>query len=871
MLTAGTRLGPYEVVSAAGAGGMGEVYRARDSRLDRTVAIKLLPPHLAGRDDLRQRFQTEARAIARLQHANICAVFDVGEEGGVDYLVLEYLEGETLEKQLERGPLPISDVLRTGAQIAAGLDAAHRAGITHRDLKPANVMLTKSGAKLLDFGLAKVSQTTPPMGSATSVDTMTKALTVEGTIMGTFQYMAPEQLEGEEADARTDIFALGLVIYEMVTGRKAFQGKSQATLISSIMSSDPQPVSALQPATPPALERVILRCLAKDRDERWQTARDLCRELEWIALGGSQAGAPAPMPSSVAKRRPARLAWAVAAAGFLAAAVISWLYFHRTVPSGPVARFTVSFPAKLQFLAGPLLSPDGGTAALWFGNGADWQLYLYTLATGQIRPLPNSAKVTNLCWSPDGRNLAVRNPVSGEVSKIEVSTGSITALVKSSGSGGIAWNRAGVILYDNNDGALYRIAAEGGTPKKVLALTSPRTFLLQFLPDGDHFLMGVYADTTPEIRVASLAGGAPRLLLPAVSGAQYLLDRLLFLRANTLLAQPFDPGSAALSGGPVTIASNVDGNRVFTASESGVLMFHREIAVTSQELTWYDRSGKKLGSVGAPDQYTNPAISPDGKRLAVGVGDINAHKRDIWIYDLVRGGNYRLTFDPADDYNPVWSPDGRYVAFSSNRRGKRDLYRKLASGTGDDELLLASADDKSLESWSPDGRLLWFNLGDPKTRNDIYHFSLDDRKVTKYIATPFNEDKAQLSPDGRLLAYHSTESTRDEVYLQPYPATGERWQVSTAGGNDPQWRGDGKELFFISGNSIVGADIKTAGKNVEIGIPHPLFEAKLPPNSRNRFVPSRDGQKFLVVWQPESPQATGFETIMNWPELLKTK
>jgi dipeptidyl aminopeptidase/acylaminoacyl peptidase len=376
-----------------------------------------------------------------------------------------------------------------------------------------------------------------------------------------------------------------------------------------------------------------------------------------------------------------------------------------------------------------------------------------------------------------------------------------------------------------------------------------------------------------ETRIGSLSGSSPRFLVK--ENARYALpNRLLFARGSTLLSQAFDPGKAAMLGAPASVVSGVlvGGNALLSASENGVLMFQRDVGAAILDLTWCDRTGRKLGTVGATDQYSNPAISPDGKRLAVGIGEVTAHTRDIWVYDLERGGRYRLTYDPADDFNPVWSPDGRYIAFSSNRRGKRDIYRKLASGTGDEELLYGSAtEDKAVESWSPDGKFLWFNLTDPKNRADIYQLSLDDRKVAKYISTPFDEDHAQLSPDGRWLAYHSLESSHEEVYLQPYPATGERWQVSTAGGTEPQWRGDGKELFFMAGNALTAVDIKVTGKSVQIGIPHPLFEAKIPVISlRNRYVPTKDGQKFLVIWQQEQ-QATGFDTIVNWTELIKGK
>jgi hypothetical protein len=423
---------------------------------------------------------------------------------------------------------------------------------------------------------------------------------------------------------------------------------------------------------------------------------------------------------------------------------------------------------------------------------------------------------------------------------------------------------------------LNLVSAEGGTPRQVSPAASRYGLgFLQWLPDGEHFLVSLPSGGTEyETRAVSIRGGNPKTILQASGSAIYAPEgRLLFVRNNALLAQPFDPARLELSGSPSTLAPIIDaGNRrSFGVSRNGILMFHAAIKSAGQQMTWFDRAGRKLGEVGGVNFYTNPAISPDGKRLAVGVGDYNLKKRDIYVFDLVRGGSYRLTFDPADDFNPTWSPDGRYIAFGSDRKGRRDVFRKLASGTGEDEVLFEDQTAQKVpESWSHDGRFLWMTVNLPGKSNDIYLFSLADRKFEKYIATPFSEDKAQLSPDGRWLAYHSQESGRDEIYLQPFPATGERWQVSTSGGTEPQWRGDSKELFFLWDKAITAADIKPTGKSVEIGIPHKLFETSVDTNAvRNRYRAAADGEKFLVVFRPEQDEATGFDTIMNWPELLR--
>jgi Tol biopolymer transport system component/tRNA A-37 threonylcarbamoyl transferase component Bud32 len=850
-LKPGAKLGPYEVVSPIGEGGMGEVYKARDPRLDRTVALKV------SKAEFTERFAHEARMVAQLNHPRICTLYDVGP----NYLVMEFVEGVPL-----KGPLSADKAMEYAVQILDALDAAHRQGIIHRDLKPANILVTKQGIKLLDFGLAK-------QAIALNQDDATRtALTTEGTIAGTLQYMAPEQLQGKVIDARADIFSFGCVLYEMLTGKRAFDGQNAASVIAGILE---RPAPSIGEMAPAALDRALKLCLAKDPDERWQSARDLGHEIRWIADGGSNAGKPA----AVADRGLLRFAWGAAAVGLLAAAGLAWLYFHRPVQVLPVARFAVALPSKPPLVNGPLLSPDGKTAALWEGDASYNQIYLYTLATGEIRPLPNSAKVFWACWSPDSRYLASITRDGGDLRKIEAATGSSSVLARTGAADAIAWSRDGVILYENGDGTFYRLPAEGGTPQKVpFSLpVGDRIADLEFLPDSEHFLASVGRNglATSEVKIGSLKGGTAPVLFQ-VSGVALFAppNYILFTRGNALLAQAFDSGKLSMVGSPFTIASGVAGSEAYAASETGVVTFHPSVS-GSLQLTWYDRTGKRLGTVGAVDEYSGPVLSPDGKRLAVAVGSVAAKTRDIWVYDLVRGGSYRLTSDPADDLNPIWSPDGRTIVFTSNRRGARDIYRKLASGTGEDELLYADATPKAVESISPDGKTVWLNITDPKTGSDIYQFSLEDRKLTKYIATPFTEDKAQLSPDGHWLAYRSTENGKAEIYLQPYPATGERWQVSTAGGDEPQWRGDGKELFFLAGNTLsavdIKADIRAAGDSVNIGVPRALFEVSIPPgNLRNHYVAAADGQKFLVVWQPEK-QASGFDAIVNWPELLKGK
>ena len=701
-LPGGTRLGPYEILSPLGAGGMGEVYRARDTRLERAVAIKVLPRHLSASADLRERFEREAKTISRISHPHICALYDVNREGETEYLVMELLEGETLSARLERGALPLEQALRYAVEIADALDFAHRQGIVHRDLKPANVMLTKFGVKLLDFGLAKALGPDGPVESVTSAPTAVN-VTREGTFLGTWPYMAPEQLEGREVDARTDIFAFGTLLYEMATGRTAFSGTSQASLIGSILHTEPPPISMVQPMTPPALDRVVKTCLSKDANDRFQTAHDLRLQLQWIAEGGSQAGVPAPV---VARRRSReRLAWAAAAAATLAALVLALVLLARPREALHMVQSSILPPEKSAFVfdGGPMaLSPDGRRLAFLAptaeGKNLLWVRPLNGMAA---QPLAGTDAASYPFWSPDSRFLGFF--AGGKLKKIDASGGPPQVLCDAQSGRGGTWNREGVILFSPSlRDALQRVSSAGGSPAPATELDASKQEYSHrfpfFLPDGRHFLylaqaMQVGQIGGQEVCIGSLESKERRPLLlansnpvftPAAPGAAS--GHILFSRERTLLAQPFDARRLRLSGEAFPLGEQVQyfanfGFGVFTASDNGILAYQASVAGSMTQVVWLDRSGKQLDVLGPPADYLRPRLSRDGRRVAIDVGDPQTGRFDIWIYDLARRVPTRFTFE-ADSVFPIWWPDDSRIVFQSSRKGQSALSQKVSSGTG---------------------------------------------------------------------------------------------------------------------------------------------------------------------------------------------
>jgi Tol biopolymer transport system component len=872
-ISPGSRLGPHEILALIGAGGMGEVYRARDTRLGRDVAIKVLPGHLSSSEELRQRFEREARTISQLSHPHICALYDVGSQDGVEYLVMELLEGETLTDRLGRGPLPLELLLRCGIEIADALDRAHKSGIVHRDLKPGNVMLTKSGVKLLDFGLAKAVQLSTSKSSLTALPTAAENLTQEGTILGTFQYMAPEQLEGREADARSDLFAFGCVLYEMATGKKAFSGKSQASLIGAIMHSDPPSIGSIQPMTPPALEKVIKGCLVKDPDERWNTAHDVKLQLQWIAEGGSQAGVPAP----VAARRRSRekLAWAVAAAAITAVAILG-IGFVRRAPAKPhLMRFEIPTPEGVTIIDAPRISPDGRTLAF---NATDssgkTRIWLRPFNALTAQPLSGTEGTLRPFWSPDSRFLGFF--AEGKLKKVEVSGGPPQKICDAAGADG-SWSPEGVILFDGRPtDPIYRVSAAGGAPAVAVAPDAGRketgASWPEFLPDGRHFLYLAFGQKNEDntYRIGSLDSKESKVIAPAQSLVTYAPPGyLLFVRDNTLVAQPFDANSLKTTGEPIPMAEHVGATGIglasFSTSRNGVLAYRSGKA--GSRLQWVDRSGKEISTLGEPGEYGSTMLSPTGDRLALQLIDPRSGKADIWLRDLARGVTSRFTFDAANEFQPVWSPDGGTIVFSSDRGGLFDLYQKAASGAGEEKLLLASDEAKFACDWSRDGKYIAYQSRGKKTLWDLWVMpTFGDRKPIPVLQTPFSESRPAFSPDGRWLAYQSNESGRPEIYVQAFPVAEGKWQVSTAGGVEPSWRRDGKELFYGTPDlKLMAVEIR-AGGTFQAGIPQPLFQAHIQSitNVRNHYLATADGQRFLMLAPLGRESMPPTTIVLNW-------
>ncbi len=874
-LAAGTKLGPYEILSPLGAGGMGEVYRAKDTRLDRTVAVKVLASHLSENLEFRQRFEREARAISALTHPHICTLHDVGREDGVDFLVMELLEGESLLDRLGKGPLPTEQVLRYGIEIADALEKAHRQGIVHRDLKPGNVMLTKGGVKLLDFGLAKLQASGVGVASSGTSRLATEAqrsvpLTERGTVLGTYQYMAPEQLEGVEADGRSDIFALGAVLYEMATGQKAFTGKSQASLMGSILRDDPKPISEIAPMTPPAFTRVVKTCLAKDPEDRFQTAHDVKLQLQWIAEGGSQAGLPAPV---VARRRNReKLAWAVAAAGLLAAAVLA-VGFVRRVPKPPrVVRFELATPEDIITIDTPRVSPDGRYIAFnATDTGGKTRIWVRALNALTAQPLAGTEGTTRPFWSPDSRFLGFM--AEGKLKKIEVSGGPAQKICDAPTGADGSWSPEGVILFDGRStDPIRRVSAAGGTPVDAIKPEASRKEASvgwpEFLPDGKHFLYLANGEKSEDsvYRIGSLDSKETQKLVPAQTLVSYAPPGyILFVRDKTLVAQPFDLKTLKTTGEPVPLAEHIGTDSVglarFSVARDGTLAYRT--GETGDRLVWLDRTGREVETVGDPGEYHNPDLSPSGDRLAFDLADPRTGKTDIWVRDVARGVNSRFTFGGADAFGPKWSPDGRWIAYTVGN----DLFEKAADGRGEERPLFKSEDLKFVADWSRDGRTIAFNARAKETGWDIWTLSATgDAKPTAFRKTPFLELLPAFSPDGRLLAYMSNESGRPEIYVETFPEAGGKWQISAAGGVEPRWRADGKELYYRAPDQkMMAVEIRMESGTLKAGVPRALFAGRFDTGTaRNRYLPSPDGQRFLLVAPLGREAMTPTTVVLNW-------
>jgi serine/threonine protein kinase len=880
-IAAGTRLGSYEVVAQIGAGGMGEVYRARDTRLNRIVAIKVLPTHLAGRPELRERFEREARTIASLNHPHICTLFDIGQQDGIDYLVMEYLEGETLAQRLLKGPLPLEQVLQYAIEISDALDKAHCKGITHRDLKPGNIILTKSGAKLLDFGLAKLRQEAAPATPLSQLPTLAEAVTAQGMILGTLQYMAPEQVEGktDQVDARTDIFAFGAVVYETATGKKAFEGKTSASVMAAILKDEPPAMSSLTPMTPPALDRVVKTCLAKDPDDRWQTARDLSRELKWASESSDYRGGAAVAPARGTRTRP-ELPWLILCA-FVVIVALGATWWRNSRPSPPTMYFRgpTSFSARDMAVA-----PNGHTiAATGYKESARKSvIWIYELGSQDSRPLADTEGAIFPFWSTDGKSLGFF--ADGKLKKLDLDGGPVQTLCDAPSGRGGTWNKDGVILFTPSGqlgSGLYRIAASGGIPTPVSSPDASRGESSQrwpmFLPDGRHFLymtfnVSIQSDSNA-IFVGSLDSKEKRFVTKATANAAYAAPGyLLYYRDKTLFAQRFDPGKFELKGEPAPILTEIQyqarvGRVGFAASDSGLLVAQNSGAVSFSQLIWFDRKGNQIGVVGKPDLYANVSLAPDGKSVAVDKTDTGNQNTDVWIYDLLRDSTKRMTFDPAIDAMPVWSPDASRLAFASARQNVFSLYLKAADGAQEEKPIHHVQADEYPSDWSRDGRYILYNRGP-----ELWFLTLPEMKSTPFLKTPSTLKNAHYSPDGKWVAYASNESGKWEVYVTSFPAAQGKWQVSSGGGEQPRWRGDGKELFYLSSDGKVMSAPVTEGANFDVGAPVPLFQANpreaVGTSEQLFYDVSRDGQRFLINTEVKQAEVEPMSVVLNWAAKL---
>ena len=813
----GARLGPYEILAAIGAGGMGEVYRARDTRLDRTVAIKVLPETLASNSQLRLRFEREAKAISALAHPNICTLHDVGSDNGVQFLVMEHLEGETLAERLSRGALSVDEALRIGIQIADALDKAHRRGIVHRDLKPGNVMLTRGGAKLLDFGLARSidTETISPDSLTIAAPTAAKPLTEEGTIVGTFQYMAPEQLEGRTADARTDIFALGTLLYEMLTGKRAFDGKSRASVIAAILAAEPQPVSAIQPLTPASLERVIRICLRKDPDERWQSAHDVKLELEALAVATDERVTP--------KRRSSLAGWIAAA--LVALGAIAYLLYDRRTNHQPLrtVRFEIAPPEGGYFDldAVPVtLSPDGARFVIRStGATGESRLLLRSFDSTDYRVLPGTEAAYDAFWSPDGRHVGFFT--TSTLKRVDVTTGAVLPICSVSDGRAASWSKDGVIVLGPGlFGPLFRVPATGGALQQVTKLDASRKEVAHwrpwFLPDGRHFLFFAVSASVEQsgVYVGSLDSPEVKRVLDVISPAVYVEPGTVFYMNNgSVYAQPFDAKELRASGEPVLVAKDVAFSSQYavagySVANNGMFAWHRNSAQEWQGMSRMPVDGGPPVTLGVHGHNTD--LSRDDTRVIYQSHE-GLKSLDIWMYDLRRNVSSRVTFEPGNEVGPVWSPDGSRVAYVSLTSQGASLRIGALSGATHQEVLPPRERSLEVVDWSRDGRTLLLEATVPDTRIDLLTVDLASRKVSSFTSQPFSEDSGRFSPDGKWIAYISDESGRREMYVQPFPPDGSKWQVTNGGGESPRWSAGGKTLFYITpGLTLMSVAVDTA-------------------------------------------------------------
>ena len=878
-IAAGTRLGRYEIRSKIGEGGMGEVYRAYDPKVNREVAIKILPASLSTDKDRLARFEQEAQAAGGLNHPNILIIHHVDTHDGAPYIVSELLEGETLRERMGGVALPQRKAIDYALQMAHGLAAAHEKGIVHRDLKPENIFITKDGrVKILDFGLAKLTGADSAQ-SQTEVPTR-RVNTDAGVVMGTIGYMSPEQVRGKPADHRSDIFSFGAVLYEMLSGRRAFRGESTADTISAILREDPPELSSTNRGINPALERVVNHCLEKSAEERFNSARDLAFAIE--ALSGSATNSDATtvlavLPATRRKRREV-IPWTIAGVLLIASATLALLYFWpRSVDKRQIS-FSIEIPDKASEVGQPAISPDGRMIVYQATTEGTRALFLRTIDSINVHRLAGTEDGYLPFWSPDSRYIGFFS--NSKLKKVDLNGGSPQTLCVVDSAYGGTWNSEGVILFGSAGQPLQRVSAAGGTTTIVLPLDAERKELDHelpfFLPDGRHFLYYSFKGNRGaiEIFVGSLDGSRKMLFRNDSNVAYVAPGYLLFARETTLMAQLFDPSKLELTGEPFPVVENVafsgsNSYSHFSVSENGTLVFWKGSDV-GRQLTWFDRSGKQIATVGPPGTYNDITLSPDGTRAAI--QKIDDGNSDIWIMDLVRGVPLRFTFSLNSDDNPSWSPDGNFLIYTSSREDKIGFFRRNSTGAGNEEQIYESAsaiDDGT--DWSADDKNLLFGVVGDKSLGDIWVLPLDgSAKARPVLQSEFAEFHGRLSPDAHWIAYASIESGRPEVYVQSFPPAGGKWQVSTDGGAQPRWRRDGKELYFMSPDrKIMAVDVKL-GTTFEMGTPKALFQTRVTNfTSPNRYDVTADGQRFLVNSSVEENSRNPIVVILNWAAGIK--
>ena len=884
-LNPGTKLGPYEIVSPVGAGGMGEVYRAHDARLGREVAIKVLPTDYAGDPDRLRRFEQEACASSALNHPNILSIYDVGNHDGSPYVVSELLVGETLRKRIAGSPLTQRRAIDYALQIAHGLAAAHEKGIIHRDLKPDNIFITNDGrVKILDFGLAKLTHIDGNKTQSQSQIPTRRADTESGVVIGTVGYMSPEQLKGRAVDQRSDIFSFGAILYEMLSGRRAFHGESPAETMSAILKEDPAELSNANKSVSPAVERLVNHCLEKNPESRFHSASDLAFALE--AMSSSSTSTQTVDIAAFKQRRMTRremIFGSIALVAVVALAVALLVPYFRQAPTEARAvRFFINPPEKSGF--GPFaISPDGLRLAFVASDPTGKALlWLRPLDSPNAQPLSGTEDAIYPFWSPD--SLFIGFFAGGKLKKIELSGGTVQTLCAAPIPRGGSWSSSGVIVFGPSPNEpLYQVPVAGGPASPLTKLEPLHQEASHrwphFLPDGRHFLYSVLGGPQSQgIYLTSLDGKEKQRLLNIPSSiAMYAAPGyLLFRRESTLMAQAFDVGQFQLKGDSFPVAEQVGFDlstfqTYFSVSQNGVLAYSAATGGKTQ-LTWIDRSGKELGLVGQPGNYIRPSLSPDGKRVAVDGSDLQGN-RDVWLIDLANGNPTRFTFDPGQDLFAVWSPDGNRIVFGSDRAGPRNLYQRSATGASKEEVLLKTDFNAYAADWSRDGRYIAYVINDPKTKIDVWVLPLfGDQKPFGFAMTEASERGARFSPDGRWLAYVSDESGIPQVCVQSFPASGGKWQVSTDGGYHLAWRRDGKELFYVSSDrKMMAVEINGEGASFEAGAPKVLFDMRVNTftGSQAQFAVTPDGQKFLIANTFGESRSEPITVALNWTADLK--